>query len=174
MPDFPSLADLDVGAPPSSPSALVEPTLEWLASEGFRARVDDDGDLQLHYEGHDLFVLFEEDDPGYARVLAPGVWRCEDSSEERFLALTVGNQLNDDLKAVKISVRPGGAVHAAVELLVPGFDALRAVLPRALDALVVDGQLHAVEADGPAAGGPGVGEAPREMPPPHLSGWTRR
>jgi hypothetical protein len=48
------------------------------------------------------------------------------------------------VKAVKISVRPGGAVHAAVELLVPGFEAFRAVLPRALDALgVARSEFHA-------------------------------
>ena len=80
MPDYPSLDDLDSatpgaapGAAPGTPSAPASPPpiLEWLESEGFRARVDDDGDIHLRHEGRDIFIVFDAEDPAYIRVIAP-------------------------------------------------------------------------------------------------------
>ena len=139
MPDFPSLDDLDpvpeatvpVPAPPANLQA--QPILEWLEREGFRARVDEDGDIHLRHEGRDVFVVFDADDPAYVRVIAPEFWRCDDDTEQRFLALTVANRLNASLKVAKISLRSDGATCVAVELFASGSEALRAVLPRCLD-----------------------------------------
>jgi hypothetical protein len=141
MPDFPTLADLDPApdfpvpaAPPRPPAARpAQPILEWLESEGFRARLDDDGDVHLRHEGRDVFIVFDADDPAYIRVIAPAFWKCEDDAEQRFLALTVANRLNGALKAAKISLRSDGAAYVAVELFLDGLEALRAVLPRCLD-----------------------------------------
>lgn len=139
MPDYPTLADLDsttpgaASAPPPQPPSPAQPMLEWLESEGFRARIDDDGDLHLRHEGRNLFIVFDANDPTYIRVLAPAFWRCADDPEQRFLALTVANRLNGALKAAKLSLRSDGAAYVAVELFLDGLDALRAVLPRCLD-----------------------------------------
>ena len=137
MPDYPTLADLDSATPapdpPKAPASPAAPLLDWLESEGFRARVDDDGDIHLRHEGRDVFIVFDADDPAYIRVMAPAFWKCGDVAEERFLALTVANRLNGALKVAKISLRSDGAACVAVELFVIGLEALRAVLPRCLD-----------------------------------------
>jgi hypothetical protein len=137
MPDYPTLADLDGATPapdpPPAPASPAPPILEWLESEGFRARVDDDGDIHLRHEGRDIFIVFDADDPAYIRVMAPAFWKCGDVAEERFLALTVANRLNGALKVAKISLRSDGAAYVAVELFLDGLEALRAVLPRCLD-----------------------------------------
>ncbi|MBK6408016.1 MAG: hypothetical protein IPF66_25210 [Holophagales bacterium] len=112
MSDFPALAELD-GATPgaaadSQPAAAspAPPILEWLESEGFRAHVDDDGDIHLRHEGRDIFIVFDAEDPAYIRVIAPAFWRCDNDAEQRFLALTVANRLNGALKVAKISCAP--------------------------------------------------------------------
>lgn len=137
MPDYPTLADLDGATPaPDPPPAPASPAprlLDWLESDGFRARVDDDGDIHLRHEGRDVFIVFDADDPAYIRVIAPAFWKCEDDAEQRFLALTVANRLNGALKVAKISLRSDGAAYVAVELFLDGLEALRAVLPRCLD-----------------------------------------
>ncbi len=138
MPDFPSLDDLEPApastvSAPVPPPAPAQPILEWLEREGFRARLDEDGDVHLRHEGRDVFVVFDADDPSYVRVIAPEFWKCDDDAEQRFFALTVANRLNASLKVAKISLRSDGATGVAVELFVNGPEALRAVLPRCLD-----------------------------------------
>ncbi len=117
MPDFPTLADLEPApastGPVPPPPTPAQPILEWLEGEGFRARLDEDGDVHLRHEGRDVFVVFD--------------------AEQRFFALTVANRLNASLKVAKISLRSDGATGVAVELFVSGPEALRAVLPRCLD-----------------------------------------
>ena len=139
MPEYPTLADLDGATPGPAPEPLpapaspAQPILEWLESEGFRARVDDDGDILLRHEGRDVFIVFDANDPAYIRVMAPAFWRCDDDAEQRFLALTVANRLNGALKVAKVSLRSDGAAYVAVELFLDGLEALCAVLPRCLD-----------------------------------------
>ena len=127
MPEYPTLDDLEPApgptdsapapAPPTSASSPARSVLEWLESEGFRARIDEEGDVHLRHEGRDVFVVFDVDDPAYVRVLAPAFWKCDDA-EQRFLALAVANRLNAALEVAKISLRTDGAACVAVELFV--------------------------------------------------------
>lgn len=144
MPDFPTLDDLgDAGssaqAPAdtqsSAPPSRTQQILDWLAGEGFRCDLDDDGDIHLRHEGRDVFILLDADDPAYVRFLVPDVWKSSDEAGERSIALVVGNSLNSSFKAVKVSLRSNGSVYATVELFLDGFDALRNVAPRCLDLL---------------------------------------
>ncbi len=144
MPDFPTLDELGDDAPPargpaedhnSAAPARTQTILDWFASEGFRCDVDDDGDIHLRHEGRDVFVLLDADDPAYVRFLVPDVWTCDDEGAERSVALFVANTLNCHLKALKVSLRSNGAVYAAVELFLDGFDSFRNVAPRCLDLL---------------------------------------
>ncbi|MFN7989757.1 MAG: hypothetical protein U0529_19950 [Thermoanaerobaculia bacterium] len=144
MPDFPTLSDLGGDDPSaqapaenrsSAPPSRARQILDWLAGEGFRCDVDDDGDIHLRHEGRDVFVLLDADDPAYVRFLVPDVWKCDDDSAERSVALVVANTLNSSLKALKVSLRSNGSVYATVELFLDGFDAFRNVAPRCLDLL---------------------------------------
>ena len=144
MTDFPTLSDLadttdtTEAAPASGPISAPAPApervmrvLEWLESEGFRARLDEDGDVHIRHEGRDVFILFDDDDPAYVRFLAP----CDDSAEQHFLVLNAANRLNASLKAAKICLRSDGAAYIPVELFLNGIEAFRFVAPRCLDLL---------------------------------------
>jgi hypothetical protein len=145
MPDFPTLADLgedaELAAPPlpaessdAAPPSRTLQILDWLAGEGFRARVDDDGDIHFRHEGRDVYVVLEPDDLSYLRLLVPGLWKCDDEAEFR-VALAVANELNDDVKVAKVVVSAKGGVFASIELLLDGLETFRSVALRCLDLL---------------------------------------
>lgn len=139
MSEFPTLADLET-APPGPAQAPPPPSrtrqiLDWLESEGYRCGLDDDGDIHLRHEGRDVYVLLDSEDLAYLRFLVPDVWRCDADPEERSVALVVGNSINGELKALKLSLRPSGAVAASIELFLDGFEAFQKVAPRCLDLL---------------------------------------
>ena len=191
MTDFPTLSDLADPADPaeaadaadaapavgsiSAPAPeRVKQILEWLESEGFHARLDEDGDVHIRHEGRDVFILFDDDDPAYIRFLAPGVFACDDSAEQRFLVLNAANRLNASLKAAKICLRSDGAAYISVELFLNGIEAFRFVAPRCLDLLggatwEFREQMRA-EQRRPASGSPAEpaepAEGPEETPSP--------
>lgn len=144
MPDFPTLADLGDATPHSGgpeevqaaePPSLTRQILDWLAEEGFRCDLDDDGDIHVRHEGRDVYILLDAKDPAYVRFLVPDVWQCEGEDAERSVALVVANSVNSSFKALKVSLRSNGNVYAAVELFLDGFEAFREVTPRCLDVL---------------------------------------
>ena len=139
MPDFPTLDDLGENAPAAAPPlpagsgdaappSLTLQILDWLAGEGFRARLDDDGDIHFRHEGRDVYVILEADDLSYLRLLVPGLWKCDDEAEFR-TALAVANELNDDVKVAKVVVSAKGGVFASVEFLLDGLEAFFSVAP---------------------------------------------
>jgi hypothetical protein len=134
MPDFPTLADLGENAELAAPPSRTLQILDWLAGEGFRARLDDDGDIHFRHEGRDVYVVLEPDDLSYLRLLVPGFWKCDDEAEFR-AALAVANELNDDVKVAKVVVSAKGGVFASIELLLDGLVTFRSTAPRCLDLL---------------------------------------
>lgn len=145
MPDFPTLADLGEDAPAAAPPLPAESgdaappsrtmqILDWLAGEGFRARLDDDGDIHFRHEGRVVYVVLAPDDLAYVRLLVPGLWKCDDEAELR-AALAVANKLNDDVKVAKVVVGAKGGVFASIELLLDGLETFRSVALRCLDLL---------------------------------------
>lgn len=141
MPDYPTLADLDGATPGAAPdrqpaaASPAPPILEWLESEGFRCDLDDDGDVHLRHEGHDVYILLDREDRAYIRYLLTDLWKCGGEGEERSMALVVANSLNYELKVVKVTLHPSGSVAATVELLLDDLEAFQRATPRCLDLL---------------------------------------
>lgn len=139
MTELPTLADLETAVPVPEeappPPSQAEEILAWLESEGFRCVLDDDGDLRLRHEGRDVLILLDPDDPAYVRFLLLDLWRCGGEGDERSTALVVANSVNNDLKAVKLSLHPSGSVAAAVELFLEDLEAFQKVTLRCLDLL---------------------------------------
>ena len=141
MPDYPTLADLGDDAPPA-PSETVTAAvpdgsrqlLDWLTAEGFRVRLDEDGDLHLRHEGRDVYVVLDPGDPVYVRFVAPDLYVCDDEAEAH-LALVVANDLTGALKTVKVFLARKRAVLFSIELFLDGFEAFRAVALRCLELL---------------------------------------
>jgi len=55
---------------------------DYLKKEGFVPTIDQEGDIQFKVEGRIYFVVFDEDDEEFFRILFPGFWKIE-SEEER-------------------------------------------------------------------------------------------
>ena len=61
--------------------ALQKMYVEYLADEGFRPEVDEDGDVQFKSEGRTYFIDVAEDDQLYFRVALPNIWPIENETE---------------------------------------------------------------------------------------------
>lgn len=140
MSDYPELLDepeeIAAEPGPDAPAAApddagVRPWLDFLASEGFRPEVDEDGDVRFRHEGRTLFLFRDPKDPEYFRISLPGAWECE-GPEEEARALAAANAVNRDLKVVKC-VLVDGVVWISVEQLLDPPDTFRAVFARLLD-----------------------------------------
>jgi hypothetical protein len=135
-PEEPTPEPREADAPPARPSedgAGVEAYCDFLASEGFRPSVDEDGDIRFRHEGRTLFLFRDPKDPEYFRVALPGAWECE-SPEEETRALAAANAVNRDLKVVKC-VLVDGVVWISVELFLDPPEAFRPVFSRLLDVI---------------------------------------
>lgn len=127
-----SAPEAEEAAPPTG-GADVGPDLEFLAAEGYRPEVDEDGDVRFRHEGRTLYLFRQERDPAYFRLALPGAWECE-SAEEEARALEVVNAVNHDLKVVK-AVLHDAVVWIGVEQLYDPPAAYRPHFSRFLDLL---------------------------------------
>ncbi|PYE52035.1 T3SS (YopN, CesT) and YbjN peptide-binding chaperone 1 [Deinococcus yavapaiensis] len=105
----------------------------FLRDEGFRPTVDEDGDVYFKFEGRVYYVVVNEEDPSFFRVLAPFFWSLDDADERR-RALTVTNEVQCRFKVGRFFVSDDG-VSAVVDAYLPDETSFRAVLLRSLSAL---------------------------------------
>ncbi|MDX9736107.1 MAG: YbjN domain-containing protein [Thermoanaerobaculia bacterium] len=120
-------------APPPGASGDADPRFAFLAAEGFRPEVDEDGDIRFRHEGRTLYLFHDGKDPEYFRIALPGAWECE-SPEEEARALAAVNSVNRDLKTVKC-VLVDGVVWVSVEQFIDPPESFRPVFTRFLDVI---------------------------------------
>lgn len=102
--------------------------LEFLRDEGYRPRIDDDGDIVFKHEGKTHLILLDEKDEFFQLAL-PNIWRVE-SPQERRDAIEASERATAKTKVGKVYlVREN--VWAGFETLC-SVEAFKAVLPRAL------------------------------------------
>lgn len=104
--------------------------LEFLRTEGYRPELDAVGDIRLKIEGRVYFVVLEEEDPGYVRLLFPNFWSIE-TPEERRVALEACERATARTKVAKVFLSRDDT-SAAFEMLCAGPESFTAVFPRAL------------------------------------------
>ena len=104
--------------------------LEYLREQGFRPRLDEDGDVVFKAEGFTLLLFAEETDGIYFNLKLPAFWPIQ-SEEERHRVLRTAAGLSRDLKVVKLYPADDD-VWAAVEMLVDPIDSFPRVFDRAL------------------------------------------
>ena len=117
----------------SEPTTKADLYLEYLREEGYRPELDADGDVKFKHEGRTYYLLVEEEDRPYFRLIAPYFWSIE-SEEERERALRVMANVNADLKVVKIYPTREDTT-ASVELFLVPIESFRAVFPRCMSLL---------------------------------------
>ena len=112
----------------------AEAIKEFLTKEGFRPEVEE-GDVKLKYEGDLFWVIQEEKDLEYVRVMYANFWPIE-SELERLAVHEAACEVTAGTKAVSICVAEDD-VSSSVDLLVASTEALLKVLPRALEVCAI-------------------------------------
>lgn len=91
--------------------------VEYLAEEGFRPKVDDEGDIHFRYEGRHHFIM-ETQDEQYFHLLFPNFFPLSNETEVEEAALAA-SAASRATKVAKVYLNPAqGNVSASVELLV--------------------------------------------------------
>jgi len=140
----PEQTDADILVPPISGAAMtlpepVVPTpyandlLEHLAEEGFRPKLDEDGDVYFKYEGATYVVIANHGEATVLSILLPYFWSLEDAAE-RTRALEAAMHAQGQVRVGRVMVLDDN-VSASVNAYLPDAQSFRAVLLRSLDGL---------------------------------------
>lgn len=113
VPDFP---------PPGGQHPLRGRVLDVLLDEGFRPDIDEDGDVAVKVQGHQLYLRCVEGQVSLLRVF--GQWRIGDgeAADERdeLLRLRACNAVNARLSVGKVVLAGDVLVASAEHVVVPG------------------------------------------------------
>ncbi|WP_052351809.1 YbjN domain-containing protein [Deinococcus pimensis] len=115
-----------------TPNPKAAAYLDFLAQEGYRPRLDEDGDVAFQYQGGHFYLDTRGADPQYFQLTFP--WFHEFTPEERPRVLEVAATVTAESKVVKIYPQ-GNDTMATVELFLPDGDAWRPVFTRAVRSL---------------------------------------
>ena len=120
-------------AEPVLPTAYATHVLDFLAEEGFRPKLDDDGDVYFKYEGSTYFVISGHGDATIFTLLLPYFWSLEDPAD-RARALEAAMHAQATIRIGRVTVLEDN-VSASVNAYLPDETSFRAVLLRSLDGL---------------------------------------
>lgn len=112
---------------------LADTYREFLAGEGFEAELDEAGDVAFLIDGHPYYLMVDDDDPGYFRLLFPNFWSI-DSEAEHHRAMLAAAEVTAEIKVAKVYVL-GDDTQASAEMFLATPGDLRPVFDRALRAL---------------------------------------
>ena len=115
------------------PTPYATDVLEFLADEGFRPKLDDDGDVYFKYEGSTYMVIANHGDATVLSVLLPYFWPLEDPAE-RARALEAAMHAQATIRIGRVMVLDEN-VSASVNAYLPDETSFRAVLLRSIDGL---------------------------------------
>lgn len=105
--------------------------VEFLEREGYRPTIDDAGDVLFRHEGRCYYLMVDDDDPVYFRLLFPNFWTIDDGAEHQ-RALLAAADVTAEIKVAKIYVL-GDDTQAAAEMFLADATHLRRDLPHVFD-----------------------------------------
>jgi hypothetical protein len=109
--------------------------MDYLRGEGYVPSIDDDGDVRFRYEGGTYYIIVQEGDLEYFRILYPNFWEIE-SEEELLKAHSVISYVNRTTKVAKIFLnRDEDDVSIAGETLLDAPEDFRNFIKRVLNAI---------------------------------------
>ena len=112
---------------------LADTYREFLASEGFEAELDEAGDVSFLIDGRAYWLMIDDDDPGYFRLLFPNFWSIDSESEHQ-RAMLAAAEVTAEIKVAKVYIL-GDDTQATAEMFLADPHDLRKVFDRALSAL---------------------------------------
>lgn len=112
---------------------MQESHMEFLRTEGYSPRVDEDGDVAFKFEGRTYYLLISEDDPNLMRLAYPNFWSIE-NEDERLRAQVAALKATKDTKVAKVFLTEKNT-WAMVSLFLAEPDDFHPVFSRCLSAL---------------------------------------
>jgi hypothetical protein len=114
---------------------LQDMYLTYLKDEGYRAELDEDGDISFKYEGGFYYIYVDADDEKYFRMVCPYFWKLE-TDEEKLKALKAVNLVNRQYKCGKVFlVRDDKNVTADIGLFLNDVNDFKFVFSRMIGIL---------------------------------------
>ncbi len=107
--------------------------METLAEEGYRPKMDEDGDIVFKSEGKTLYIRMYPDDTEYLQLVLPNFWKIE-SEEERELANIAANYATRVTKVAKVFTTKANTC-ASIEMFLPVPEQFAKVINRCVCAL---------------------------------------
>lgn len=91
--------------------------VNYLSEEGFRPKIDDDGDIKFKFQRESFYLFIDDNDEEYIRLALPA-WKFDSNDEEELrLMLATANFVNRKLKVIKITIEDS-MIWIAVEMFV--------------------------------------------------------
>lgn len=113
-------------------TTTVELVKNWLAEEGYKGIVDEDGNLQFKYQGLNMWVNYDKNDPLFLSILMPRIYDMEEESIKEYKAV---NEVNSGIKAVK-GYAVDNSVWLGIEMYIDSSPEIADYFERWLDILV--------------------------------------
>jgi hypothetical protein len=82
---------------------LQEMYMDYLRQEGYAPSVDSDGDVAFKSDGRTYYIIVDEGDPVYFKIMFPNFWEIE-SGAERTNASAVIMSVNRGVKVAKVYI----------------------------------------------------------------------
>lgn len=115
------------------PTRYAAEVLEFLAEEGFRPSLDDEGDVVFKYEGSWYFLVTSRDDATYFALYHLRFWPLDDAAE-RLRAHEAAALAHMNIRIGRVTVLDDN-VSASIDAYLPDDQAWRGLLMRNLSGL---------------------------------------
>jgi hypothetical protein len=112
----------------------AERYLDFLAEEGFRPRINENGDVAFKYEGGSYVIRIDENDEMYFCLVFPNFWRIE-SVEELSRVKEIALAVTAEYKVLKIIPVVDFNTSATVQLFCSPPETFKEVFYRCLRAI---------------------------------------
>ena len=70
----------------------------WLQEQGFKCNLDQDGDAIFKYEGANMYVSVDKDDPLFLKIVMPSIYEVENNYSK---VLEAVNKVCTRIKVIK-------------------------------------------------------------------------
>lgn len=117
----------------SKESDLQNMYIRYLTDEGYKPKVDKDGDVQFKHESKVYFISVDERDPEFFRIVLAGIWSIE-SELERQKVLVAADHSNATSKVAKVFTLRD-RVWVSIEVFLSKPEQFRQIFKRSMSAL---------------------------------------
>ncbi len=109
--------------------------MEYLQQEGYNPEIDSDGDIRFKKEGDTFYVIFDDDDLEYLKILRNNFWSVESAAEKQAI-LVAADSANRRTKVAKVFLNSDeDNTQAATQAYISGPEQFALTFDRSLSAL---------------------------------------